>query len=194
MKKSYIVLTIIGIIAILIILIFVLGKINSNKDQNEQMMEDIGDVENIELLNTTHVVITSSSDIKTTPNTVFVFKTYYDKCMHVTIRKNKPSEEFVNKSEEQIQVFYEDWKIEEFSKDKVVFYRELEGICNEHYIIKDIDGYLNVFIIDENNVETLFQTTDIVTMYLPDEDKELLKEGIRVIGKDNLNRAIEDYE
>lgn len=193
MKKSYIVLTIIAVIAILIVLIFVLGKINSNKDQNEQIMENIGDIAN-EMSNTTHVVITSSLDVKTTPNTVFVFKTYYDKCMHVTTRKNKAPEEFVNKSEEQIQMFYEDWKIEEFNKEKVVFYRELKGICNEHYIIKDIDGYLNIFIIDENNLETLFKKTDIVTKYMPDEDKELLKEGIRVIGKDNLNLAIEDYE
>lgn len=194
MRKSYIVLTIIAIIAILLILIFLFGKINSNKDQNEQIIQNIGDIENTEVLNTIHVVITSSQDIKTTPNTVFVFKTYYDKCMHVINKKIKVSEEFVNKSEEQIQIFYEDWKIEEFSKDKVVFYRELEGICNEHYIIKDVDGYLNIFMIDENNVENLLEKTDIVTMYMPDEDKVLLKEGIKVIGKDNLNSAIEDYE
>lgn len=193
MKKTYIVLTIIAIIAILIILIFVLGKINLNKNQNEKIIGNIENSEN-EMLNSTKIVITSAVDTKTTPNTVFIFKTYYNKCMHITIKKNKIEEEFVNKTEEQIQVFYEDWKIEEFNKEQVVFYKECEGICKEHYIIRDVDGYLNVFSVDENNVETLMQTKDIVTTYLPDEDKELLEKGINVIGKDNLNATLEDYE
>ena len=93
-----------------------------------------------------------------------------------------------------MQIFYEDWKIEEFSKDKVVFYKEMEGICNEHYVLRDVDGYVTIYSLNENNVESLVEITDIVTVYLTDEDKELLKEGIRVIGKDNLNAAIEDYE
>lgn len=193
MKKAYIVLTIIAIIAILIILIFILEKISSNKNQNAQIIENLENLEN-DMLNNTKVVITSALDTKTTPNTVFIFKTYYNKCMHITIKKNKIEEEFVNKTEEQIQVLYEDWKIEEFNKEQVVFYKECEGICNEHYIIKNVDGYLKVFLVDENNVETLLKTTDIVTTYLPDEDKELLRKGIKVIGRDNLNATLEDYE
>ena len=196
MKKSYIVLTIIGIIVISIILIFVLGKINSNKDQNEEILsENVNEIysEN-DILNTMQVVVTSNAGTKVTPNTVFIFKTYYDKCMHITMKKIKASEEFVNKTEEQVQIFYEDWKIEEFSKDKVVFYKEMEGICNEHYVLRDVDGYVTIYSLNENNVESLVEITDIVTVYLTDEDKELLKEGIRVIGKDNLNAAIEDYE
>ena len=37
-------------------------------------------------------------------------------------------------------------------------------------------------------------TTDISTKYLPDEDKERLEQGIKVIGKQGLDQFLEDFE
>ena len=64
----------------------------------------------------------------------------------------------------------------------------------EIYIIKDKDGYIAVYIIDENGKEILRNTTKIVTRYLPDIDKMKLKEGIKVNSKEELNKTLEDYE
>lgn len=42
--------------------------------------------------------------------------------------------------------------------------------------------------------ETLKEMTHIVTSYLPETDLAKLKEGIQVVGKEELNSTIEDYE
>ena len=48
--------------------------------------------------------------------------------------------------------------------------------------------------IDENGQEKLYETTEIAIDYLTDEDKENIKNGIKVNGKEELNQLIEDFE
>ena len=133
-------------------------------------------------------------EIKTSPNCLFVFRTYYKECKHTKVERNEIEEEYVNKTEEDLQEQYKDWKIEEFTTLMVSFYKEEDGICEEHYIIKDNNGYVAVYQIDSLGNETLKETTEIVTSYLPETDKERLKQGIKVNGLEELNSTIEDYE
>jgi len=67
-------------------------------------------------------------------------------------------------------------------------------MCNEHYIVKSVDGMINVYNKNESNEENLVYETKIFTKYLPKEDQTKLKEGINIIGKENLSSLIEDYE
>lgn len=62
------------------------------------------------------------------------------------------------------------------------------------YIIKEYKGYIAVYVLDENGKEHLRESTQIVTKYLPDLDKKKLEFGIRVTGKEELNKVLEDYE
>ena len=71
--------------------------------------------------------------------------------------------------------------------------KQLEEQDN-HYVIRDNNGYIYVYLIDSNEKETLYQITEIVTSYLPQTDQIALKEGIRVVGKEELNATLEDYE
>ena len=57
----------------------------------------------------------------------------------------------------------------------------------------DNNDYL-IYSIDENNQQKIFQRTGIVVDYLPEIDKLNLKNGIRVNGKENLNKMLEDFE
>ena len=65
---------------------------------------------------------------------------------------------------------------------------------DKHYILKDINGYIEVFCIEEDNQEYLYKKTNISTEYLTPEDSEDLKIGIEVVGTEALNKMLEDFE
>ena len=48
---------------------------------------------------------------------------------------------------------------------------------NRHYILREKDGIINVYYINENGEEILYKVTDISTNYLSEEDVKDLKEG-----------------
>ena len=61
-------------------------------------------------------------------------------------------------------------------------------------MIREKDGYIAIYQIGEDGTETLKEMTGIVTNYLPETDILRLEEGIKVVGKEELNATIEDYE
>ncbi len=65
---------------------------------------------------------------------------------------------------------------------------------NKHYIVKEKDGNISIYYINEKNEEILYRVTDISLEYLSNEDVESLKQGIDVYGIQNLNQLIEDFE
>lgn len=140
------------------------------------------------------IVSTSAKEEKTSPNAMISFKTYYKKCEHTTIKNIQIPEELVNMSLIEIEEKYKDWTLEEFSSNYIIFKSEKEGICDEHYLLKENNGYIAIYRIDEFQNETLIETTGVVTAYLPEADLLELRDGIRVFGKDRLNARLEDYE
>ena len=65
---------------------------------------------------------------------------------------------------------------------------------NKQYILRENDGFINVYYINEKGEEILYRVTDISTSYLGEEDIKELKEGIEVTGLQNLNQLLEDFE
>ena len=89
---------------------------------------------------------------------------------------------------------YNEWELKKFTQDEVVLYREINGLCNEHYIIKDDAGYVKIFTINQNGEEELVESTLIAVQYLPEADVSELKQGIKVYGMEEVNKIIEDFE
>ena len=198
MRKYYII-SIVGIIIFVILVsigIIIYKNTTSNlgmQVQNE-LEVDKNKLEENMINNNIELVTTSSEEEKTSPNCLFIFKTYYKKCEHITVEKEDIEEVMVNKTKEDLEKIYKNWNIVTFRSDEVLFYKEKEGICNEHYVLKELDGYIAIYTLDEQENATLKETTSILTAYLPEEDKQRLNEGIRVNGKEGLNQALEDYE
>lgn len=78
--------------------------------------------------------------------------------------------------------------------------QEIEETSNEiaeentHYLIKDVEGYIYVYYLDDNNEEILYKETEIATDYLSPEDIDDLEIGIEVVGIEALNKMLEDFE
>lgn len=140
------------------------------------------------------LIANANDEVKTTPNTEIVFEIYYNKCGHTSVKKVFVSEEDVNKNEEQIAQKYKEWKIRSFTKDMIELYKEENKMCDNHYIVKDNEGKIAIYKIDENDNETLIEDTEISTKYLPQEDLELLKKGIRANNNNKLQEILSDYE
>ena len=160
------------------------GENNSYYDNNENS----NDVEN------TLIIKTSSGEEKTTPNTIIIFESYYSKCGHSKIRSEKISNEYVNKTEEEMKKIYSDWEIKSFSSDRIELYKNENSLCGNHYIVKEENGYVTVYNINKDGQEVLSDKTDISTKYLPKDDNDLLKNGIKANSTSQLEQILADFE
>lgn len=196
MRKGYLI-SIIGIIifAILVTIGVAIYK-NTNYKLEEKQTNNIqnNEIEENLINSNIDIVETTSEEEKVSPNSLFIFKVYYKKCEHIVVNKEIANEVMVNKTREDLESIYKDWNIVTFRNDEVLFYKEEEGICKEHYMLKELEGYIAIYTLDEEERQTLKERTSIITTYLPEEDVNRLKEGIRVDGRDKLNKALEDYE
>lgn len=200
MKKSYIIIffCVIFLIISMGIGYYIYKLIPSDKKETKEIaLEKIEDecTEEMKSLKIENEVIASSvEEKKVSPNATLVIKKYYKKCGHTTKDYAEIPPEIVNKSEKEVAEYYNGWELKGFSSNEIVLYREEDGNCNEHYILREIAGRIGIYTIDDNNIEILKEKTQISTEYLTEADLNKLKEGIKIIGKEELNATIENFE
>ena len=77
----------------------------------------------------------------------------------------------------------------------MVVYKEINDFCNEHYLVKEENGTVTVYALDKYGKEKdIVCNTEIQTKYLTENDVENLRTGIKVYGKKELNKLLQDYE
>jgi len=94
------------------------------------------------------------------------------------------SDECINEWEDYAQYLNED--VKETGSDI--------GEDDTRYVLKNEDNYIDVYYLDKNNDEYLYKKTDISTEYLSQEDLDDLNSGIEVVGSEELNKILEDFE
>lgn len=195
MKKT---IWIIVFLFIAIIIGFFVGKYLYNLEENKKELEnDIQNTTYDNLVNNTNTIKieTSVSEEKISINTEVVEEIYYIECDHLLKYTKKDIKSLVNMTKEQLAKKYPEWEIKEFSADKVVLYKEETDYCEEHFLVKDVDGFVTIYAMDnEEEIRELVKVTEIETKYLTETDQENLKEGIKIYTGEKLNRIIEDFE
>lgn len=198
MNRIIIILLIIVVIfAAMAMAVFIYMPEENNKAkievQNVAVENTINEVENV-TENNTNMVETNANEERISPNAFITFKQTYKKCGHTTSEFVEVPQEFVNLSENELKERYTDWTVEKFTDTDIILSKEVEGDCNEHYVVRDVDGTVTVFHILDDGTEEEYMITDIATEYLTDTDKIEMGKGIEINGKQNLNQLIEDYE
>lgn len=198
MNRIIIILLIIVVIfAAMAMAVFIYMPEENNKAkievQNVAVENTINEVENV-TENNTNMVETNANEERISPNAFITFKQTYKKCGHTTSEFVEVPQEFVNLSENELKERYTDWTVEKFTDTDIILSKEVEGDCNEHYVVRDVDGTVTVFHILDDGTEEEYMITDIATEYLTDTDKIEMEKGIEINGKQNLNQLIEDYE
>lgn len=141
---------------------------------------------------------TSVTEEKISPNCTIVEKQYFKGCDHLIKNIKEVPEEWVNLQnedvKEKIKTYYLDWNLESFSNNQIIVSQEQDGYCTQHYVIREHNGVLGIYTLNENGEENFKEDTEISTRYLPDEDIQVLKEGIKAIGDDRLHTVLSDFE
>ena len=184
---------------------FVFSKLWVNQKLSEANLKVVGD--ELQFLNESNknilereenisneILEASSVEEKILPTAEFAMKKVYNECGHFKFEYVELPQELVNLTEEELKDYYKDWEIEEFSQARVILAKEINSLCDEHFIIKLGEKYVQVFHLEADGNLVLYETTDISREYLPEEDIKKLEEGVYVFGEGKLNSVLEDFE
>ena len=196
------------LVVLLVILLAMIAGVYIYKSQNNASTGETSTENNIgladkvtdecveeweEMQNDLNSINVNTSDEKLSPNCSFTFKRHYLVCDHTTNEYINIPEKMVNATYDVLQKNYEDWNIEKFSSNEVILSKDFEGECGEHYILRNVDGNIVVFKI-ENGIEEEYEKTDIAVDYLTETDKISFENGLKIYGKENLSQILEDFE
>lgn len=196
MKKFGIVLSIIIIIIIAICFGIYIYNSENKAENNTNNIKITNQTDNNKINNNliNNTVETNISEEKISPNATLILKRQYKECGHVIKEYKEIPENLVNLTKEELQERYKEWEIENFNPLDVTLIKQEEGICGEHYVLRQSDGMIAVYKIDEEGRENLEEMTGITVEYLTENDKMEIEEGIEVYGKEELNSVLENYE
>ena len=139
-------------------------------------------------------IATNSQEEKISPNCLLILKKYYDECNHTINEYVDVPQDLVNGTEEDLKKEYPYWQIEKYSSNEIILYKEFNSNCGQHFVLKEDDGKITVYKINENNEEEIYEKTEISVEYLSETDKGKISDGIKVNGIEELNQLLEDFE
>lgn len=139
-------------------------------------------------------VVANSQEEKISPNCLLILKKYYDECNHTINEYVDVPQDLVNGTEEDLKKEYPYWQIEKYSSNEIILYKEFNSNCGQHFVLREDDGKITVYKINENNEEEIYEKTEISVEYLSETDKGKISEGIKVNGIEELNQLLEDFE
>lgn len=189
MKKDYMYIGLL-ILCIIIVIWGIIGLISINYNvKEESQSNNIGDIYENE-----HIITTATNEEKISPNAKFALKKYYDECSHFDYNEAELPVELVNLTRQEVEDYYDDWEVETFSDTELVLVKEINGYCDQHFLLRLDDDNINVYRLNNLGEPVLYKTTDIVKEYLTEDDIKTLKEGIYVYSEGKLSSALEDFE
>ena len=68
------------------------------------------------------------------------------------------------------------------------------GFCDEHYYIGENDGSICIYKLNKEGEEELYESTNILIEYLPEEEKKEIESKKEIIGKEELYSILENFE
>lgn len=204
MKKSWIIILVLAILIIGIIAGLAIYK-KDEKSKNNIVENEINTVsekvtdecteEYEELEEQAKLDIeTNSSEEKISPNCLIILKRYYNECQHTINEYIDIPQNLVNGTREDLEKEYPNWEIQRYSSNEIILYREFDSNCGQHFILRNDNGKITIYKINESNEEEVYERTEISVEYLTETDKIEIQNGIRVNGIEELNQLIEDFE
>ena len=129
---------------------------NSNKVEKEEGKKPIDSVQDVVIKNVQNESKESGEEVyelkevsakeeTISPYAKMVIEKKFSKCGHTTINELNIPKELINLTKNELSEKYSGWDIKEFSKDKITLYRLIEANCEDHFVLKEEDGYISVY-------------------------------------------------
>lgn len=141
-----------------------------------------------------NVLETLAEEEKVAYNATFALKQYYKECGHFKFNYSELPSEIINLTKNEVKELYPNWNLEKFSSSEIVLSKDIDDMCDEHFILKLGEDNIEVYKDLKSGEQKLYKSTNISKDYLTSVDIEKLEEGIYIYGIGNLNSAIEDFE
>lgn len=202
MKKSWIIMLIVAVIIIGIIM----GLVINNKKENQinniieneinEVSEKITDecTEEYEEIEEEAKIQANSNEEKISPNCLLTLKRYHKNCEHTINEYLDIPQELVNLTQQDLEKEYPNWEIQRYTSTQIMLYKEFDSDCGQHFVLRNDNGKITIYRINENNEEEIYEKTEISVEYLTETDKVEIQNGIRVNGIEELNQLIENFE
>ncbi len=204
MKKSWIIILVVAIIIIGIISGLAIYNKNAKPKNNiveneinkvsekitDECTEEYEELERQAKLD----IETNSSEEKISPNCLITLKRYYNECQHTINEYIDVPQNLVNGTQEDLEKEYPNWEIQKYSSNEIILYREFDSNCGQHFILRNDNGKITIYKINEEMQEEVYEKTEISVEYLTETDKVEIQNGIRVNGVEELNQLLEDFE
>lgn len=142
--------------------------------------------------NDTTPVSTKTYDIEV------VYKDKYNKCGHIIENKNMTYGTTLEKVKEEENVKQKEngniYEIIEESNEKIIYSREIEQNCPNHFLVKLEDKTIVVYNVVDDSTMLVYKKINADLETLNPEMLEELNVGIKADSKEDLNLIIEDIE
>ena len=200
MKKIWIIILSVAIIIVGIGLGLIIYNNSRNNKQSSIVENEINIVsekvtdECTEEYQNKEEIETNSQEEKISPNCLLILKKYFEECNHTIKEYVDIPQELVNGTEEDLKKEYPYWQVEKYSSNEIILYKEFNSNCGQHFVLKEGNGKITVYKVNENNEEEVYEKTEISIEYLSETDKIKIGEGIKVNGIEELNQLLEDFE
>lgn len=201
MKKIFLI-SILFVSIFIISLIFIIQQINQHNESNQQqkvestkIAEIIEDESTDEYAQEQELKPVISKEDRIAVNAQLILKKYFIQCDHTINEYTEIPEECVNMTKEELQQHYPEWEVIGFNSNQVILYKEFNDVCGEHFKLKIEDGKINIYLINKDGTESLYEKTNISSEYLTETDLININNGsLEIYGKEELNKTIEDFE
>ncbi|WP_053957006.1 BofC C-terminal domain-containing protein [Inediibacterium massiliense] len=162
-------------------------KKNNNKNNNNNN-EDNEEIQSIPIV---------ESEKKMTKQTQIVFNTYYEKTRDTTTKKISLPKECIGRSLEDVRNYlqekYTDWEVRQCNEDMVELYKVTNKVPPNYYIVKEYNGYISVYQVNEKGEKILLEQTEIPISSLSETDSQYIEEGIVKKSREEIDQILEDY-
>ena len=187
-------------LVLVVLLLFGIGvgylktaNIGENQIKNNSILEI---AQNYSLMTENDMTVTAST--KTYDVTV-VYEDYYTVCKEAVTTSKVEYGTTLDSVKEKEKKYQEGkglvYEIKEEKEDKVVYSRNINQNCPNHFKIIKEDEKINVYSIQGENKSTLYMKIDNINIEkLRDELKQMVNRGTYINSREELNRFIEDLE
>ena len=134
-----------------------------------------------------------SNEERISPYAKMIIEKKFSKCGHTTYKTLDVPKELINLTKEELAKKYSGWDVKEFSSEEFTLYRLIEANCEDHYVLREQDGYIAVYNELTEEISNLVEKTKIDVNLLREEDRFDLAEGIKIYGKEELTSLMEDF-
>ncbi len=187
-KKLYFIIFFIAIITVSIISMKIGYKMYDNGNPIQYKLEA-----NTQILTEQEKQVDNISVEKITPSTKMVYEYLYKEDNITETVEDVPPYFLVDLTRNDLEANFKDWQVKSFSSREVVLQKALEGESIQHYIIGEYEGYIGVFYEKDINGNNIKEITDIPLDSLHKEEQEKIKKGIKITGKKELIKFLENY-